>query len=175
MHLNLYKQQFAEYFDSPEAGEQIQAAIRLINDKVKRIFFVGNGGSNAICSHMMEDFAKIGGYPTFSFSDATLITCFANDYGYENAVVEWMRLHFGEDDLLVAISSSGESKNILNAADFARSKNGHLITLSGFKENNQLSQKGEINFHIGISNYGIVECYHQVILHIILDSLHEHK
>lgn len=175
MHLNLYKQQFESYFTSPQAAEQILETVHLINKKVKRIFFIGNGGSNAICSHMMEDFAKIAGYPTFGFSDAALITCFANDYGYENAMTEWMRLHFSESDLLVAISSSGESKNILNAADFAKSKNGYLVTLSGFKENNALSKKGDINFHIPVSNYGIVECYHQVILHIILDSLHEYK
>lgn len=175
MQLSLYKEQFAAYFNTAEAEQQIAAAIELINKKVKRIFFVGNGGSNAICSHMMEDFAKIGGYPTFSFSDATLITCFANDYGYENAMAEWMRLHFTKDDLLVAISSSGESKNILNAAAFAKNKDGYIITLSGFKEGNSLSKKGDINFHIGISNYGIVECYHQVILHIILDSLNEYK
>lgn len=175
MQLDLYKQLFTQYFETPEAEDHIRQAIELINSKVKRIFFVGNGGSNAICSHMMEDFAKIGGYPTFSFSDATLITCFANDYGFENAMAEWMRLHFTEGDLLVAISSSGESKNILNAADFAKSKNGFLLTLSGFKTGNSLSSKGDINFHIPITNYGIVECYHQVILHVVLDSLNEYK
>lgn len=175
MQLNLYKQHFADYFNSPFAGEQILAAVHLLNKKIKRIFFIGNGGSNAICSHMMEDYMKIGGYPTFSFSDPALITCFANDYGYDNAMAEWLKLHFTENDLLVAISSSGESKNILNAVDFVKIKNGKIITLSGFKNNNSLSCRGDINFHINVANYGIVECYHQVILHIILDSLNEYK
>jgi D-sedoheptulose 7-phosphate isomerase len=172
MQTNLYSQQFASHFASEDTRNKIIDSVSLINKDVKRIFFIGNGGSNAICSHMMEDFAKIAGFPTFSFSDAALITCFANDYGYENAIAEWLKIHFTEGDLLVAISSSGESKNILNAVDVASAK-GKVITLSGFKQANTLSKKGTINFHVDISNYGIVECFHQVILHIILDSLND--
>jgi D-sedoheptulose 7-phosphate isomerase len=175
MPINLYKQQFELYFNSRDIQQSISDAIALINSSVKRIFFIGNGGSNSICSHMMEDYAKIAGFPTFSFSDASLITCFANDYGYEKAMEEWLKIHFSDGDLLVAISSSGESGNILNAVNYVGSRNGAIITLSGFKENNQLSQKGKINFHVGIANYGIVECFHQVILHIILDSLNGKK
>ncbi|MES1181628.1 MAG: SIS domain-containing protein, partial [Flavobacterium sp.] len=173
MQLNLYKQQFDNYFKDPAIKKGIDESVAIIKNKVKRIFFIGNGGSNSICSHMMEDFAKIAGFPTFCFSDASLITCFANDYGYERAMEEWLKLHFSENDLLVAISSSGESKNILNAAAYVKNRKGALITLTGFKPDNNLSRMGEVNFHLGISNYGIVECYHQVILHIILDSLHE--
>jgi D-sedoheptulose 7-phosphate isomerase len=172
MQTNLYSQQFSGHFASEDTRQKMIGSVSLIKNGVKRIFFIGNGGSNSICSHMMEDFAKIAGFPTFSFSDAALITCFANDYGYENAMAEWLKIHFVEGDLLVAISSSGESKNILNAVDVAAGK-GKVITLSGFKPGNTLSKKGEINFHVNISNYGIVECFHQVILHIILDSLND--
>jgi D-sedoheptulose 7-phosphate isomerase len=175
MQVNLYKDQFTHHFDSAVVQQLISESVELIDNKVKRIFFIGNGGSNAICSHMMEDFAKIAGYPTFSFSDASLITCFANDYGYERAMAEWLKIHFIAGDLLVAISSSGESKNIINAVDYVKSINGHVITLSGFKKENQLRKKGDINFHVDISNYGVVECFHQVIIHIILDSLNGKK
>lgn len=171
MQLNLYKQGFSTYFNNAEVENQINESIEFVKTKAKRIFFIGNGGSNSICSHMMEDYAKIARFPTFAFSDAALITCFANDYGYENAMGEWLKIHFTEGDMLVAISSSGESKNILNAVHQAQSKNGIVITLSGFKEGNTLSKLGNINFHISQNSYGIVECYHQVILHIILDSL----
>jgi D-sedoheptulose 7-phosphate isomerase len=173
MQLSLYKAEFGSYFNSPVIQQQINESVDLIKGKAKRIFFIGNGGSNSICSHMMEDYAKIAGFPTFSFSDASLITCFANDYGYERAMEEWIKIHFTAGDMLVAISSSGESKNILNAAKFVKQKGGAVITLSGFKAGNQLSKTGDINFYLGISNYGIVECFHQVILHIILDSLHD--
>lgn len=148
------------------------ASIRLIK-KSKRLFFIGNGGSNSICSHMMEDFAKVAGYQTFSFSDAAMITCFANDYGFENAMQEWIKIYFSPGDLLVAVSSSGNSKNILNAVNHVRLVGGEVITLSGFRADNDLVKKGTVNFHIPVSSYGIVECYHQVLLHIILDSLHD--
>jgi D-sedoheptulose 7-phosphate isomerase len=176
MQISLYKECFHKHLSSDVFALEVDKAIELISSIcTKRIFFIGNGGSNSICSHMMEDYAKIGGFPTFAFSDAPLITCFANDYGYENAIKEWLKIHWVDGDLLVAISSSGESMNILNAVDFIREKNGKIITLSGFKKENTLSKKGNINFHVDISNYGIVECYHQVILHIILDSLYEKK
>jgi len=174
MQTDLYKDHFSNFFTSALIRKQVDESVAMVK-KAKRIFFIGNGGSNSICSHMMEDYSKIAGYPTFAFSDAALITCFANDYGYERAMEEWLKIHFVEGDLLVAISSSGESKNILNAAALVNNRKGALITLSGFKEGNTLSKTGSINFHLPVSNYGIVECFHQVILHIILDSLHGDK
>lgn len=170
MQLGLYKKVFRSYFDDPSLEQQLKDAVKLVKES-KRIFFIGNGGSNAICSHMMEDYAKIAGYPTFAFSDAALITCFANDYGYENAIKEWLKIHFTKDDLLVAVSSSGNSANIINGAEEALARGGKVLSLSGFKANNRLSGKGAVNFHIPVEDFGIVECYHQVILHIILDSL----
>jgi D-sedoheptulose 7-phosphate isomerase len=120
---------------------------------------------------MMEDYGKIAGLQTFAFSDAALITCYANDYGYENAMAEWLKLHFQEGDVLIATSSSGESKNIVNAAQVAVQRGGKLITLTGFGEGNALSKMGAVNFYLNVRNYGMVECFHQVILHVILDSL----
>jgi D-sedoheptulose 7-phosphate isomerase len=176
MQINLYKEHFLANFSLENFASKVDKAIELFSsNEVKRIFFIGNGGSNSICSHMMEDYAKIAGYPTFAFSDASLITCYANDYGYDNAMKEWLKIHLVDGDLLVAISSSGESKNILNAVNYVKENNGKIITLSGFKKENQLFKQGDINFHVDISNYGIVECFHQVILHIILDSINEKR
>ena len=174
-HVNLYKEHFQKHFESATIQRQIQESVDLLRSRVRRIFFIGNGGSNSICSHMMEDYAKIARYPTFAFSDAALITCYANDYGYANAMMEWLKIHFTDGDALVAISSSGESANILNAVDYVNGVKGTVIPLSGFKPGNTLSTKGAINFHVGISDYGIVECFHQVILHIILDIIRDAK
>jgi len=173
MQVDLYKKYFTQFFEAPEISRNIENSVQLLKTSAKRIFFIGNGGSNSICSHMMEDYAKIARYPTFSFSDAALITCFSNDYGYENAMMEWLRIHFCPGDMLIAVSSSGESGNIINAVQFAKGLSNPIITLSGFKPGNTLSRLGDINFHLDVANYGIVECFHQVILHIILDSLHE--
>lgn len=171
MQLDSYKSVFGSYFDRKDVEDDIRRSVELIRNDTRSIFFLGNGGSNSICSHMMEDFMKLAGYPTYSFSDAALITCYANDFGYDKAMAEWLKVFFTETDLLVAISSSGESVNILNAVKYAKDKGGKVITLSGFRSENSLKQLGDINFHIDVSSYGIAECYHQVILHIILDSL----
>ncbi len=170
MQIDLYKTAFAEYFASENIRNGISEAITLLNP-AKRVIFIGNGGSNAICSHMMEDYMKIASKQTLSFTDAALITCFANDYGYENAMAEWVNFSFQPGDILVAISSSGESKNIINAVKKHKENGGSIITLSGFDSNNALSKLGDINFNTPGKNYGIVECFHQVILHAILDEL----
>src|SRR5579872_6599264 len=138
MQIDSYHKHFSDYFSSPLIRRQIEEAVEVVKAS-KRVFFIGNGGSNAICSHMMEDYAKMGRYPTFAFSDAALITCYANDYGYDKAMEEWLKIHFVKGDLLIAISSSGESKNILNAVNFAKAVDENVITLSGFKEGNSLS------------------------------------
>lgn len=170
MQLNLYKDAFNSYFSSNEVTNEIMKSVELLQ-ATERIFFIGNGGSNAISSHMMEDYGKVGKFKTFSFSDPALITCYANDYGYENALKEWLKLYLEAGDALIAISSSGNSMNIINAVDFASEKGAKVITLSGFKGENKLREKGEVNFFIPYENYGVVECYHQVITHVILDEI----
>lgn len=170
MQIALYNKTYSEYFSGQEFVAQQLSAIELLKNK-KRIFFIGNGGSNAICSHMMEDYSKIAAYQTFSFSDAALITCYANDYGYENAIAEWLRVYLEKEDVLVAVSSSGNSMNIVNAVSFAKSLGAKVITLSAFKSDNKIKQKGDLNFYIPVENFGIAECFHQVILHTILDEL----
>lgn len=169
MQINTYNSFYENYFKSEVFHKDFANSLSMLKE-VNNIFFIGNGGSNAICSHMLEDYAKIAKFKTFAFSDPALITCFANDYGYEKAMAEWLKIYFEKGDLLVAISSSGNSKNILNAVDVAKERSGMVISLSGFKQDNLLRTKGDINFHLPIENYGVVECFHQVILHALLDE-----
>src|SRR5579884_1882189 len=128
-HLDSYRQEFDKYFASPEVIAEVEKSIELVKAH-DRIFFLGNGGSNSICSHMMEDYMKMLGKRTSSFTDAAMITCYANDYGWENAMKEWIKVQFLPGDLLVSISSSGESKNILNATQQALDMKGKVITFS---------------------------------------------
>ena len=93
MQLDLYKTAFEKYFDSEELKLFISSSVDIVRS-ARRILFVGNGGSNAICSHMMEDYMKIAGKQTLSFSDPALITCFANDYGYEFALEKWIEFNY---------------------------------------------------------------------------------
>lgn len=169
MPINLYKQHHLEIFESKEVNTLIGEAVNFLKS-TKKVFFIGNGGSNAICSHMMEDFAKMGRFQTYSFSDPALITCYANDYGYENALMEWLKIYLEPGDLLIAISSSGNSMNIINATEFAKEVGAKVIGLSGFKPDNKLRSLGDVSFYIGAESYGVVECLHHTILHIILDQ-----
>jgi D-sedoheptulose 7-phosphate isomerase len=170
--LELYQKEFAQHFASPELKVQLEKSLTLVRDH-KRIFFIGNGGSNSICSHMMEDYMKMARKHTMSFTDAAMITCYANDYGWEKAMEEWIIAQFMPGDLLIAISSSGESKNILNAVTKAKEMKGKVITLSGFSKENSLAKLGDVNIVIpsATRSYGMVESFHSSVLHIILDEL----
>ena len=170
-HWSQYQTEFAAYFASEEVkGACLKAAEML--KAADRVFFIGNGGSNSICSHMMEDYMKMGRKRTMSFTDAAMITCYANDYGWEKAMEEWIIAQFMPGDTLVAISSSGESKNILNATRKAKEMKGKVITMSGFSKDNSLSKLGDANIIIPVRSFGIVENFHSMLLHIILDDMH---
>jgi len=135
-----------------------------------RLFFVGNGGSAAIASHMAIDYQKNGGFPTFGPGDTAMMSCYANDYGYEHVYAEQIERHGNIGDVLFAISSSGMSENILRACDIARAKRMNVVTLSGFGEGNFLRTKGNVNFYVPSIEYGTVEISHLAILHSILDE-----
>jgi D-sedoheptulose 7-phosphate isomerase len=143
--------------------------INLSNQNNNKIYIVGNGGSASIASHVSVDFAKVAKIPSVTFNNANLITCFANDYGYENWVKESIKSYCTNSDLLILISSSGTSKNIVNAAEYCNQNKINLITLSGFKPDNPLSQLGKVNFHVKSDNYNYIEMTHHIILVSIVD------
>jgi len=136
-----------------------------------KLMFVGNGGSAAIASHMAIDYSKNGGVRSVAFNDAAALTCLANDFGYENVFSEQIEIHARGDDILVAISSSGRSPNIIAACTAARLEGCEIITLSGFDENNPLRALGDINFYVNSHKYGFVEIAHLTLLHAVLDGL----
>ena len=173
-----YKSFFSHYTDSISEllknvdTNLINASVNLIANTKKnknKIYIVGNGGSSSIASHVSVDFTKVAKINCSTFNNANLITCFANDYKYENWVVEAIKAYSIEQDLFILISSSGTSKNIVNAAEYCKQKRINLITLSGFKKNNPLSQSGNINFHVESEEYNFIEMTHHIILLSIVD------
>ena len=173
-----YKFFFSHYADSISEllknvdTNLINASVNLIANTKKnknKIYIVGNGGSSSIASHVSVDFTKVAKINCSTFNNANLITCFANDYKYENWVVEAIKAYSLEQDLFILISSSGTSKNIVNAAEYCKQKRINLITLSGFKKNNPLSQSGNINFHVESEEYNFIEMTHHIILLSIVD------
>ena len=146
----------------------------LIKDNVCRgnkIFFIGNGGSAAIASHMAIDFWKNGKMPAMAFNDSSLLTCISNDFGYQHVFEKPIEMFAGTGDVLFAISSSGKSENILRGVVAARTKGCKVVTLSGFKEDNPLRGMGDLNLFVPSMEYGLVEVIHQYICHWILDTI----
>ena len=154
----------------------IDESVELIKKKIKTnntIYIVGNGGSASIASHVSVDFIKVAKVKSLTFNNSNLITCYANDYGYENWVKEAIKAYCLIDDLVILISSSGTSPNILNAAKYCNDTNIDLITLSGFNKDNELNKLGKVNFHVDSKNYNYVEMTHHIILLSIVDIFAE--
>ena len=137
----------------------------------KKVIVVGNGGSAAISSHVSVDLTKQAGIRTMNFNEADLITCFANDYGYENWVTKSIEFYGDEGDVAILISSSGKSKNMINAAAQANKMGIHVITLTGFKQDNPLKKLGELNFWLDSRAYNIIENTHQIWLLMVCDLI----
>lgn len=138
-----------------------------------QVFFIGNGGSSAIASHMTADFMKNGGMNTYSLYDNAVTTCMGNDYGYADIFSRPMEFLLREGDLVVVISSSGNSPNILSAIETARKKGAAVITFTGFKPNNRARSLGNVNVYVPCEKYGIVESIHNLMLQQIVDFIME--
>lgn len=137
----------------------------------RRVMVIGNGGSAAIASHMQTDLCHSLGVRAMVFTEPSVLTAQANDHGYEVAYRNLVNLWTEPGDLLVAISSSGRSPNILNACAAARAKGARVVTFSGFGPDNPLRGLGDLNFYVGSSLYGPVECAHAVLIHHITDEV----
>jgi len=133
----------------------------------KKVIFIGNGGSAAIASHLAIDYTKNGGIRAVAFNDLAALTCMANDFGYPQVFAKQLEYFAQKGDVVVCISSSGMSRNILEAAAIARTLNLDIITLSGMDSDNRLSGCGSVNFYVPANDYGLIEITHLSILHAI--------
>ena len=152
-----------------EGCEWFRRAAHAAHDAGNKIMFVGNGGSAGICSHLAIDFSKNGGLRAMAFNDPSALTCLGNDLGYENVFAKQIEFHGRAGDLMVAISSSGRSPNILNAAKAACAANCKIVTFSGFTDDNGLRSAGDVNFFVRSKEYGFVEVAHLALCHAVLD------
>lgn len=147
------------------------AALHAVRDRGGKTIIVGNGGSAAIASHVAVDLTKAAGLRAINFNEADLLTCFANDYGYEHWVEKALEFYADPQDLVVLISSSGKSPNIVNAALKSRQMALPLITFSGFSADNPLRALGQVNFWADSASYNVVEMTHQIWLLALTDKL----
>ena len=132
----------------------------------------GNGGSAAISSHFSVDLSKNAGIRSINFNEADLITCFANDFGYENWLLKAIKYYGDQGDLLFLVSVSGKSKNIVNAAKNAK-KYGvkKIVTFTGCNQRNPVKLYGDINFWINSKSYNLIENCHQFLLLALVDMI----
>ena len=150
---------------------KIEKLILKVKKDKKKILIFGNGGSAAIASHFSIDCNNKLKIKCLNFNEASILTCFSNDYGYENWVKKALEQFSEKGDLVILISSSGESKNMTSASRFTKNKKIKTITLTGFNKKNTLSRSGYINIWINSKIYNFVENSHQVLLLSIIDSI----
>ena len=155
---------------SIESGLQdVYLSLSKLRDVSGSLYIIGNGGSAGVASHASTDFFNVAKIKTFTLHESSLLTCMTNDFGYENAFARMLDQVINKNDLLIAISSSGNSINIRNAVDIAKKHHASIITLSGFSEDNPLRKMGNINIWLNSDDYGFVEIGHQFLLHNIAD------
>jgi len=156
---------------TPDAGlQQWSTVTQQIREKNQTVFLIGNGASASMASHFAADLAKNGGIRTQVFTDLALMTAIANDICYEEVYAEPLRRYMQKGDMLVAISSSGNSPNIVSGVKAARILDGTVITLSAMSTKNVIRQSGDLNFHIPARTYGLAETAHAAILHYWMDA-----
>ncbi|SVC50976.1 uncharacterized protein METZ01_LOCUS303830 [marine metagenome] len=169
-YLNRYQKSLLEN-DVSDYMISMKKLLLQTRDKGNKVLIAGNGGSAAMASHVSVDLTKQSGIRTVNFNEADLITCFANDYGYENWVAKAIEFYGDEGDVVILISSSGKSPNMINAAIQAKSMNIPVITLTGFEQDNPLRELGELNFWLDSRAYNIIENTHQIWLLMVCDLI----
>lgn len=162
--------------DKDGITDEIEVSIAAFCDRLtemrkngRNLYLVGNGGSAGVAGHAVTDFFNVAKLRAITLHESSLLTCMANDFGYENAFARMLAQMVNPGDVVIAISSSGKSMNIRNAAMQAAQNGGMVVTLSGFARDNPLRSMGEINFWLDSCSYGLVEIGHQFILHNISD------
>jgi D-sedoheptulose 7-phosphate isomerase len=176
------KNYFKNYFSTIKSSldlidisklEQISNLITKVSKSGNKVIIVGNGGSASIASHLTVDFINAAKIKAINFNESSIITCFANDYGYENWVSKALECYADSGDVVILISSSGQSENMLVGAKKAKSMNLNVVTLSGFSLDNPLRQLGDINLWVDSKAYNIVEMTHHIWLLAIVDYIIE--
>ena len=178
MNFTDYFQDFQDMLVKSLADEDNQRglldAVEMIRETKKnktKIILIGNGGSSAIAEHMATDLTKNAGFRAVTLSGSPQLTTFANDYGYERVYSKFIEKSADKGDVLIAISSGGESPNILNAVASAQKIGCQVITFSAFESDNSLRKLGDINIYVASRAYGYIEIIHNLLIHFINDKI----
>lgn len=190
MKKNMENKYYSNYFKS--IGQGLEESLYYANQRVSepelffqtlkgiliklretrnKIYFFGNGASAAFANHMALDFSKNGKILSRSLSDSALLTALSNDYSYEKAMLEYLKIEgVSKDDLVITISSSGNSPNVVSVLEYCKENNIKSLALSGLKNDNKSITLADYSIYVPMKTYGMVECIHQIFLHLILDE-----
>ena len=158
---------YIETLQSAHMEDEFQKYQNAFKDH-SRIIILGNGGSSSVASHISQDYMKFEGKKVSILSDPSMITMLSNDFGYENAYKKFLEYYVEDDTLVVIISSSGESLNMINCMNYCEKHGISYGVLTGFHPHNTLhrnAQYAKWNYHVDSESYGVVECAHQIFLH----------
>ena len=169
-YFNRYKKSI---FDNSVYSDllRLKRLLEKTNTSGNKVMIMGNGASASISSHISVDLGKAAGIRAINFNESNLITCLANDFGYENWMAKAIEMYHDQGDIVILISSSGRSPNVIEAAKKAKELNLMVITFSGFDANNPLNEIGELNFWVDSKAYNIIENTHQIWLLAVCDSI----
>jgi len=171
------KQYISKLVDTLKKSDlkSISKIVDALDNTKGKIYIIGNGGSAATASHMVNDLGAglrrrgIKSFDVESLSDNTPVcSALANDIGYKNIFYMQLKDRLKPEDILIAISCSGNSKNITKAVKYAKKIGSKIIGITGF-DGGKLKKHSDINFHVETDSgeYGIVEDMHMVLNHII--------
>ncbi|MCK9613792.1 MAG: SIS domain-containing protein [Bacteroidales bacterium] len=181
MEINSYISEVKNNLDKINK-EEIEKVIALIYKACisnKTVFIIGNGGSASNASHLAQDLSRVSIYyqkkekriKTISLTDnVSFITAVANDFGFENIFTSQLRTFTNDGDVLIAISCSGNSKNVVAAVNYAHKQKMAVIGITGF-DGGKLKKQSKINIHIPVNDFGLVESIHSTIFHYIAIEL----
>jgi len=157
-----------------DAMTRVQELLISLRARDGALWWVGNGGSAAICSHLAQDVMGKLDIRSIAISDAAMLTCSANDFGYASVYSYPLEKMAREGDMVIMISSSGKSDNIIQVSELAHSKGLNTVCLSGFSADNRLfSEYTDVAFYLPSDSYGMVEVGHELLLHCLIETLQE--
>jgi D-sedoheptulose 7-phosphate isomerase len=150
---------------------ELKSMLETVHKKNGKTMAMGNGASASIASHISTDLSKGANIRTINFNDANLITALSNDYGYENWMAKAIELYGDSGDIVILVSSSGQSKNVIKAASTAKKIDIKVVTFSGFMVDNPLKNCGDLNFWVDSKAYNIIENIHMIWLTAVCDAI----
>jgi len=174
MNIANYLSEYRRLLEGPQWPgliEKFKARVVEAREQGAKLMLAGNGASASIASHLATDFAKQGKVRAMAFNDANLITALGNDCGYENWIAKAVEIYANPKDVLILISSSGKSPNVVKAAHEAKARGLYVAAFTGFAQDNPLGAAADINFWVDSRSYNIVECTHMILLAGVVDLL----